>query len=266
LNFRRTLALTAIVVIALAGAGCRHNSGPRRVVRAAVDPEFVKLTKEQLFEKGDAFFARKRWQKARSYFGYVYENYPNDPLGRRALLRVADTYYAQGDPVNLIEAQYKYRDFINRYPTSDKGDYAMLQIAMVSYKQMEKPDRDQQKTREAVEKFNDMIRAYPRSPFRPEADAKLHEVKDRLAKHEHLVARYYIKRHSYYAALQRLNGIVDQYPNYSERDAVFYDLGTSLTGLGRTNEAKLYFERVITEFPKSDYAGKAKRRLGDSKA
>jgi outer membrane protein assembly factor BamD len=266
LNFRRTLALTAIVVIALAGAGCRHSSGPRRVVRAAVDPEFVKLTKEQLFEKGDAFFARKRWQKARSYFSYIYENYPNDPLGRRALLRVADTYYAQGDPVNLIEAQYKYRDFINRYPTSDKGDYAMLQIAMVSYKQMEKPDRDQQKTREAVEKFNDMIRAYPRSSFRPEADAKLREVKDRLAKHEHLIARYYIKRHSYYAALQRLNGIVDQFPNYNERDAVFYDLGTSLNGLGRTNEAKLYFERVISEFPKSDYAGKAKRRLGDSKA
>jgi len=266
LNFRRTLASTAIVVIALAGAGCRHSNEPRRVVRAAVDPEFVKLTKEQLFEKGEAFFARKRWQKARSYFGYIYENYPNDPLGRRALLRIADTYYAQGDPVNLIEAQYKYRDFINRYPTSDKGDYAMLQIAMVSYKQMEKPDRDQQKTHEAVDKFNDMIRAYPRSSFRPEAEKKLHEVQDRLAKHEHLVARYYIKRHSYYAALQRLNAIVDQYPNYVERDAVFYDLGTSLSGLGRANEAKLYFERVISEFPKSDYAGKARRRLGDSKA
>jgi outer membrane protein assembly factor BamD len=264
LNFRRTLALTAIVVIAL--AGCHHSSGPRRVVKVAVDPEFVKLTKEQLFEKGEAFFAKHRWQKARSYYSYVYENYPNDPLGRRALLRVADTYYQQGDPVNLIEAQYKYRDFINRYPTSDKGDYAMLQIAMVSYKQMEKPDRDQQKTREAVEKFNDMIRAYPHSPLRPEADAKLHEVQDRLARHEHVIARYYIKRKSYFAALQRLNALVDQYPTYTERDAVFFDLGSALTGLGRTNEAKLYYERVITEFPKSTYADKARRRLGDSKA
>jgi len=264
LNFRRTLALAAIVVITI--TGCRHSGAPRRVVRAAVDPEFVKLTKEQLYEKGEALFTRHRWQKARSYFSYVYENYPNDPLGRRALLRVADTYYSQADPVNLVEAQYKYRDFINRYPTSDKGDYAMLQIAMVSYKQMEKPDRDQQKTREALEKFNDVIRAYPRSPLRPEAEAKLHEVQDRLARHEHLIAKYYIKRHSYFAALQRLNGLVDQYPNYSQRDAVFYDLGTSLSGLGRTNEAKLYYERVISEFPKSDYAGKARRRLGDSKA
>jgi len=263
LNFRRNLALAAVVVVAL--AACHHGARtPKRVV--VVNPEFVNLTKEQLFEKGEAFFAKKRWQKARSYYSYVYENFPNDPLGRRALLRVADTYFQQGDPVNLVEAQYKYRDFINRYPTSDRGDYAMLQIAMVSYKQMEKPDRDQQKTKEALEKFNDMIRAYPKSSLRPEADAKLKDVLDRLAKHDHIIARYYMKRHSFNAALQRLNSIVDQYPNYSGRDAVFFDLGTALSGLGRNAEARLYFERVLAEFPNSEYAGKARHKLNDLKA
>jgi len=263
LNFRRNLALAAVVVAAL--AACHHGvRTPKRVV--VVNPEFVNLTKEQLFEKGEALFARKRWQKARSYFSYVYENFPNEPLGRRALLRVADTYFSQGDPVNLVEAQYKYRDFINRYPTSDRGDYAMLQIAMVSYKQMERPDRDQAKTKEALEKFNDMIRAYPKSSLRPEADAKLKEVLDRLAKHDHIIAHYYMKRRSFNAALQRLNSLVDQYPNYSARDAVFFDLGTSLSGMGRNAEARLYFERVVAEFPNSEYASKAKHKLSDMKA
>ncbi len=239
-------------------AACHHRS---RLARPVVEPEFLNLSKEQIFQKGGELFARKKWQKARLYYSHIYENFPNDPLGRRSLLRVADTYYHQGGPVNLVEAQYKYRDFINRYPGSESADYAMLQIAMVSFKQMERPDRDQQKTREAVEKFNDMIHTYPRSPMRPDAEAHLSEAMDRLARHEHIVARFYMKRRSYLSAVQRLNYLVDNYPNYSDRAAVFYDLGTSLAALGRNGEARLYFERVLSEFPKSSYADRAKQKL-----
>lgn len=252
-----------MLLIVIAVAAC--NRGPRQI-RPAVNTEFLNLTKEQIFAKGEEQFERRKWQRARNYFSHVYENYPNDPLGRRSLLRVADTYYQQGDPINLVEAQYKYRDFINRFPGSENADYAMLQIAMVSFKQMEKPDRDQAKTREAVEKLNDMLRTYPRSTYKPEAEQRLAEARDRLAKHEHVVARYYMRRKSWPAAVQRLNGLIDDYPNYTERDGAFYDLGTALAALGRNGEARLYFERVVSEFPQSEYADRARKRLDDIKA
>ena len=260
MKLRRTIVL--LVAIALV-AGC--SRGPRRF-RPVVDPQLLRMTKEQVFEKAEDQFAKRNWQRARTYYTYVYETYPNDVLGRRSLLRVADTYFSQGDPVNLVEAQYKYRDFINRYPTSDQADYATLQIAMCSYKQMEKPDRDQQKTREALEKFNDMIRAYPNSPLKAEAETRRQEVLDRLARHEHIVARFYLKRGSWNAATQRLNFLIDEYPQFAGRDAVFYDLGHALSKLGRTGEARLYFERVITEYPQSEYAEQARRRLTEIKA
>jgi outer membrane protein assembly factor BamD len=266
MNLKRTIAAAAMILALFA---CHHSRGGGATAplrhSAAFDPELLKLSKEQVFQRGEEQFAKKKYQRARNYYTHVYENYPNDPLGRRALLRIADAFYEQGDPVNLVEAQYKYRDFINRYPGSDRADYAMLQIAMCSYKQMERPDRDQQKTREAVEKFRDMLSTFPRSPLIPEAQKRYQDVLDRLAKHEHIVARFYIKRHSYNAAVSRLNGVVDQYPNYRDRDAVFYDLGDALTGLGRTAEARLYYERVLAEFPKSDYADRAKRKLGNMK-
>lgn len=243
--------------------GCHHTP---RSFAPVVNPEFVKLSKEQLFDRGEQFFRRKRYPKARTYYSYIYENFPNDPLGRRALLRVADTFYAQGDPVNLVEAQYKYRDFINRYPGSDRADYAMLQIANVAYKQMEKPDRDQQKTREAVEKYQDMLRTHPKSALRPDAEKRLQDALDHMARHEHLVAKYYIKRKSFDAAVRRLNGLVELYPNYASRDSVFFDLGTALERLGRKGEARLYYERVVSEFPQSDFAGKARKRLDETKA
>jgi outer membrane protein assembly factor BamD len=255
--------IAVLVVLALCLAACHR--GPR-VVRPRVDPELLKLSKEQAFQKAEDQFARSKWAKARTYYQHVYENYPNDPLGRRSLLRVADTFFKQGDALNLIEAQYKYRDFINRYPGSEQADYAMLQIAMCSFKQMEKPDRDQQKTRETVEKLNDMLHAYPKSALRPEAEARLADANDRLAKHEHIVAKYYLKRRSWTSAVQRLNYLIEKFPAYTSRDSVFYDLGTALNELGRVGEARLYFERVISEFPKSDLAEPAKKRLDNIKA
>src|SRR5262249_57793517 len=142
--------------------------------------------------------------------------------------------------VNLVEAQYKYRDFINRNPGSESADYAMLRIAMCSYEQMEPPDRDQQKTREALDKFNDMLNAWPNSPLAAQATKRRQDVLDRLAKHDHIVARYYMKRRSYTAAVGRLNDIVEKYPAYADRAGVFYDLGSSLTGPGRKAEAPPY--------------------------
>ena len=254
-----TLMIATLFVV----AACNRTP---RVYRPVVDPELLKLSKEQLFQKGEEQFTREKWQRARTYFSHLYETFPNDPLGRRSLLRVADTYYEQGDPVNLVEAQYKYRDFINRYPGSDRADYAMLQIAMVSYQQMERPDRDQAKTKEAVEKFNDMLRGHPNSPLKAEAEAKRQDALDRLARHEHLIARYYIKRGSNLSAVQRLNYLIDTYANYNDRAGAFYDLGTALKRLGRDGEARLYFERVLSEFPKSSYAEPAKRRLSELKA
>lgn len=256
---------TAIIITALLAFVASCNRGPRQY-RPVVDPELVRLSKEEVFQRAEQYFANERWQRARSYYTHVYETYPNDPLGRRSLLRIADTFFYQDDAVSLVEAQYKYRDFINRYPTSEQADYATLQIAMCSYKQMEKPDRDQQKTREALEKFNDMLRVYPNSELKAEAEARRAEVLDRLAKHEHIVARFYMKRGSWNAASQRLNFLIDSYPSYAERDAVFYDLGQTLSRLGRSAEARLYFERVISEFPQSEYADDARRRLTNIKA
>lgn len=263
MKLKRLLTLLAVIALLATATAC--NRGPRRF-RPVVDPELLRMTKEQVFQRAEDQFAKRNWQRARSYYTHVYETHPNDVLGRRSLLRIADTYYEQGGAVNLVEAQYKYRDFINRYPTSDQADYATLRIAMCSYKQMEKPDRDQQKTREALEKFNDVLRAFPNSPLKAEAEARRQEVLDRLARHEHIIARFYMKRGSWVSATQRLNFLIDEYPNFVARDAVFFDLGQALAKLGRNGEARLYFERVITEYPQSDYAEQARRRLTEIKA
>ncbi|HVT43337.1 MAG TPA: outer membrane protein assembly factor BamD [Thermoanaerobaculia bacterium] len=259
---KRNQLVIGLMLLVLAVGACSRN----RAVVPKVDMELLTLSKEEAFARAEALFEEKKWTRARRYYSHVYENYPNDPLGRRSLLKVADTYFHQGSPVNLIEAQYKYRDFINRYPGADSADYAMLQIGMVSFKQMERPDRDQTKTKEAVEKLSQMIAAYPNSSYRTEAQDRLQQALDRLAKHDHIVARFYMKRGNFKAAIDRLNGIVDQYPGYVDRSETFFDLAISLERSGRKGEARLYYERVMAEFPESSSARKAKQKLEDFQA
>lgn len=259
----KKITLIPILAIFLAlTMGCSS----RNTYTQVINPEFVNLTKEQVFERGEGLFEERKWAKAREHYAYVYENYPNDPLGRRSLLRIADTYYEQGGALNLVESQYKYRDFINRYPGSDFADYAMLRIALVSFREMEGPERDQTKTREAVQKLREMISLYPSSTYRPEAEEKLQEALDRLARSEHLVARFYMQRQAWDASVSRLSELLEQYPDYEDRASVFYDLATSLKGLGRDGEARLWLERIVTEFPDTETATLARQKLGEPSA
>ncbi|HEU5163340.1 MAG TPA: hypothetical protein VFV54_09370, partial [Thermoanaerobaculia bacterium] len=79
---RRALAC-AILMTILVLAGCSSNEP----LQPQVDPEMANLTKEQVFEKAEGFYEQEKWARARRFYAHVYENYPNDPLGRRALLR-----------------------------------------------------------------------------------------------------------------------------------------------------------------------------------
>jgi outer membrane protein assembly factor BamD len=258
-TLKTSIAIVLTVALTVAFSGCRSKHD--EIYQPKVNPAFLNLSKEEIFAKGEELYAKDKWSKCREYFTYVYENFPNDPLARRSLLRIADAYQKQGGDVNLVEAQYKYRDFINRFPTSELADYATLQIANVSFLQMEKPDRDQAKTKEAVQKYKEMISLYPASPLRPEAEANMRRALDNLARHEHIIARFYIKRSDFTPALTRLEGVLRDFPDYSYKDELFYDLGVSLAGLGRAPEARLYFERVLTEFPDGESAKLAKKQL-----
>ncbi|MCM2315678.1 MAG: outer membrane protein assembly factor BamD [Thermoanaerobaculia bacterium] len=257
-RFKTGIAISLLCAFALVVAGCRSKN---EVYQPKVNPEFLSLSKEEIFAKGEELYSRDKWAKCREYFSYVYENFPNDPLARRSLLRIADAYQKQGREVDLVEAQYKYRDFINRFPGSELADYATLQIANVAFLQMEKPDRDQTRTKEAIQKYKEMLTLYPASPYRGEAEANLRKAYDNLGQHEQSVARFYMKRSDFNAALPRLEGVLRDFPEYSRRDALYYDLGVTLAGLGRAPEARLYLERVINEFPEGEAAAESKKML-----
>ena len=113
--------------LVVAAAGCASGGGSRKPDK--VTTELLSTPKEALFEKGKALINKKKYELGRKYLTFVFETYPNDPLGREALLMVADAFFRQGGTTGYTEARFRYRDYLNRYPGAPKRDYARYQFA-----------------------------------------------------------------------------------------------------------------------------------------
>lgn len=182
--------------------------------------ELANMDKEAIFERAENLYTNKKYEEARKYFSFVYDTFPNDPLGHKAALRVADTYSMKRDTTSLTEARLRYRDFANRYPNDPDRDYSLLMVGHTYAARKLKPDRDLSALLEAVNAYQQLITLYPDSRYAPEADSRLDEVREVLAEHEWLVASFYMKNKRWRGALWRLEYLKEYYPEYSRMDRV----------------------------------------------
>jgi outer membrane protein assembly factor BamD len=243
---KRILPLLAIAGLLLAGAGCKSGG------RASKDP-ILRLSAEESLAKGKELLVKKKYDQARPYFTHAFEVEPNSAIGRDSLLLAADTYYLQGGNSNFIQAEAKYRDFLNRFPTSEQSAYVQFQIANSLAKRMERPDRDQNVTRKALEAYQDLIRLYPTSEYAAQSTEQSKVVLANLAEHEYIIGNFYLRFGIPRAAAERFEYLLTTYPQYKERDKVIYRLGIAYQGAGQAVEARKTFEILRQEFPQSSY-------------
>ena len=197
---------------ALLAAGCSSSKNNQDELL----DQLANLDKETIFERAEALYAEKEYQEARELFAFVYDSFPNDPLGHKAALRVADTYSVKKDVTNLTEARLRYRDFANRYPNDPDRDYALLMVGHTYSARKLRPDRDLSDIHEALAAYQQLINLYPNSEYMQEAHSKLNDLNELLAEHEYVVGQFYFKNKRYVGALWRFENIRDNYPNFSK--------------------------------------------------
>ncbi|HKH48490.1 MAG TPA: outer membrane protein assembly factor BamD [Thermoanaerobaculia bacterium] len=240
---RAFLPLTA-VALALVVASCR--SGPKE------DP-ILRLAAAESLAQGKELMAKKKYERARPYFSHAFEVEPNSAIGRESLLLAADTYYLEGSSANYVQAEAKYRDYLNRFPTSAQAPYVQFQIANSLAKRMEKPDRDQSGTRKAMEAYQELIRLYPTSEYAQQAQEQIKLVKANLAEHEFQIGRFYLRYGLPPAAVERFNFLLETYPEYPDKGKIYYHLGVAHVLMHQTEEARKAFDRLRTEAPDSPW-------------
>jgi outer membrane protein assembly factor BamD len=229
--------------------------------RAKEDP-LLRLSAEESLVEGRKLLEAEKYAKARPYFQHAFEVEPNSRTGREALMLVADTLFLEGGDAQLIQAEAKYRDYQNRFPTSDRAAYAQFQIAESLARRVARPDRDQDTTRKAVAAYEDLIRLFPTSEYVERARESVGSVRESLAEHEFQVAAFYLRFGLPQATAARLEDLLAGFPDYDARDKALYHLALAYRDLARDEDAEATFARLRAEHPSSEWVGEIPKARG----
>lgn len=212
---KRFISLILLAAGALWVAACSSTSPDQALLQ-----QLSSMDKATIFSRAEALYAKEDYKQARKLYSFLYDSFPNDPLGHKAALRVADTYFKYHDTANITEARLRYRDFVNRYPNDPERDYALLMLGRTYTVKRLRPDRDLSSAHDALDAFQQLVNLYPSSKHIQEARKSIAHVKEILAEHEYQVAYFYARNKRWIGTLWRLEYLKENYPNYPRMEEV----------------------------------------------
>jgi len=213
-DFRKySLALITSVILTIWLTGCSIFGAP------TVVDETKGWSVQRIYEEGEAKMRDKDYEKAISYFQTLESRYPHGRYATQAQLEIAYAYYKKQDPISCIAAADR---FIKLHPNHPNIDYAYYIKGLASFNergiiekltQQEISDRDPKTLRASFLALKDLVARYPDSRYAKDAVLRMTYLVNALADHELHVARYYMKRTAYVAALNRCRFVIESYPD-----------------------------------------------------
>jgi outer membrane protein assembly factor BamD len=159
------------------------------------------------------------YDKAIKLYEALETRYPFDNAAPQTLLDSAYAYYKNNDAEAAIAAADR---FIKTYPRDNHVDYAYYLKGLVNYNRgitfvdrflpTDTSQRDQVYANDALENFAELMRRYSKSHYVADAQQRTVAIKNNLAMHEIHIARYYMKRSAYIAAVNRAKIVMEKYP------------------------------------------------------
>ena len=184
----------------------------------------------EALEKGDVIFAAKKFNEAELLF-------PQSDWAPKASLMAAYGYWTQGYYSNSIE---ELNRFLRLYPKYKNLDYAYYLIAMNYYDSIVDEKKDLRPLNQAKKFFLKLRTDYPESDYALDAKYKLELIQDILAAKEIYIARHYIKKEKWAAAINRLKTVVTEYETTVYIEEALHRLVEVYYILGLENEASKY--------------------------
>ena len=208
-----------------------------------VDP--YKLYQEgfELFEKGNYFYADKKFTEAELNFEIV------DFAAKSAIM---SSYSLYG--INFYsDALINLERYLKKYPTDKNVMYAHYLISIIHYEQIEDEKKDLQPLIDAKEKIVFFLEKYPDTDYAIDLQFKKDLIQNQLAAKELFVAKYYISTQKWVPAINRLKVIVDDYQNTIFIEEALHRLVEIYYYLGLEEESKKYAKILGYNYNSSEW-------------
>jgi outer membrane protein assembly factor BamD len=154
-------------------------------------------------------FNAHNWLESQNLMREVKRKYSYSKYARLAELRIADADFAQD---KFADAIREYRQFVHDHRSdNEEVAYARSRIAEAQYKEIgdsfllpSGDERDQAVIMDAYKELRGYVHDYPDGKETDHVRELLADVTARLVKHELYVARFYLQRDNYDAAVSRI--------------------------------------------------------------
>ncbi|ARA93043.1 outer membrane protein assembly factor BamD [Rhodothermaceae bacterium RA] len=164
----------------------------------------------EAYEKGMAFYERGKYDRAIEYLRGVFDFGRTNEWAGDAQYYLAQAYYRNGD---YIIAASEFSRFAEIYRSDPRAPEAHYMQAMSYYQLSPQFELDQTETRRALNEFLLFIERYPNNPLVPEANARILELRNKLAHKMYASAGLYERRELHEAAAFYYERVFDQYPD-----------------------------------------------------
>lgn len=158
------------------------------------------------------------YRKAIAIFEALQARFPFSEFATQIQLELSYAYYKDQRIEQAIDAA---DTFLRENPTHPRVDYALYIKGLAYFERGQswlervfrkdinkRPPRDGE---QAFSLFSRLVERYPASPYAADAEQRMVYLKNRLAAYENVVARFYMDRDAYVAALNRIRTALEQY-------------------------------------------------------
>jgi len=139
-------------------------------------------------------------------FKMVEKDYSYTEWAPKSLLMMAYVYYEANRCVDTLSVLERYVKF---YPNNPERVYVEYLKGVCYFEEVSEFSKDQEKTVKAITQFKSLINSYPNTEYADDAKYKLDLLNDLMAGKEMYVARYYMNKQKWAAAINRLKIIVE---------------------------------------------------------